>query len=217
MGFAENLDALMVMNDINAAAIARAADVSEATVSAWRRGAQPRKNNLEKLVEYYCVSLDDLTSSEFGLAAKEHGFVSHKDGYVDAPIYGTIAAGTPLEMIEDSDTFPVPERIAAAHPKGGFLRVRGNSFDRTLPDGCLAYIDFDMCEPNEFDAFAVCVNGYAATIKRIRVQPNGVQLVPNSNDPSYQPMTYDYTAHGTDEVTIIGKVVWATMPFDYKI
>ncbi len=221
MGIPENLDALMVKNDINAAAIARAAGVSEATVSAWRSGAQPRAKNLKRLVEYYRLSLDDITSTKYGLAAKEHGRVGQAAadiyGYVDTPVYGSIAAGVPIEMIEDYETFPAPEQIRRRYPNSGFLMVKGNSYDRRLPDGCLALIDFDQKEPNEFDAFAVCVNGYSATIKGLRVLPNGIELVPNSTDPTYKPLRYDRSAEGADEITVIGKVVWATMPFDYRI
>lgn len=206
MGIRENIIKIRKDHQLTQYELAEIAGVSRGAVSQWEGGfSEPRMGAIQKMADALNISKSSIIEDDYS------------DGYVDAPIYGSIAAGTPIEMIEDTGTFPVPERIAAAHPKGGYLRVRGNSFDRTLPDGCLAYVDFDMREPNEYDAFAVCVNGYAATIKRVRVQPNGVQLVPNSSDPSYQPVTYDYSVPGTDEVTIIGKVVWATMPFDYQI
>lgn len=139
------------------------------------------------------------------------------DGYVDIPIYGEIAAGIPIDMMEIDARFPVPEKIREAHPNCGLVRVEGDSFNRRLPNGCYALIDFDQREPNERDAFAVCVNGYAATIKRVKRLANGYELTPYSYDPTYLPIVYDYNRDDTDEVTIIGKVVWATMPFDYEI
>lgn len=86
-----------------------------------------------------------------------------------------------------------------------------------LPNGCLALVDFDMKEPNEHDPFAVCVNGYSATVKRVKRLANGFELIPNSYDPTYIPTVFDYNKHDTEEITITGQVVWATMPFDYEI
>ncbi|WP_158407609.1 XRE family transcriptional regulator [Berryella intestinalis] len=218
MGVPENIDALLVMHDITLEGLARIAGVDKSTVSRWRKGVTPRDEPLRQIADHFGITIDDLISDRFGLAAKEHGGTRAYDcGYIDIPVYGSIAAGTPIEMVEDYDTFPVPIQIRTKHPNSGFLRVRGNSYNVKLPDGCLALIDFDQTEANEFDAFAVCVNGYAATIKNIRIIPNGIELVPNSTDPTYQPIRYDYTIDGTDEVTIMGKVVWATMPFDYRI
>jgi repressor LexA len=139
------------------------------------------------------------------------------DGYVNTPIYGEIAAGTPIDMMEIDAKFPVPLKIRDAHPNCGLLRVCGDSFNRSIPNGYYALIDFDQKEPNERDAFAVCVNGYAATIKRVKKLANGFELIPYSYDPTYTPTVYDYNKDDTDEITIIGKVVWATMPFDYEI
>lgn len=154
-------------------------------------------------IEYYVMSLDNGGNDD--------------DGYVNVPIYGEIAAGTPIDMIEFEDEFPVPEKIKSQHPNSGLLRVKGDSYNRRLPNGCLALIDFDLKEPNEHDPFAVCVNGYSATVKRVKKLANGFELIPNSFDPTYLSTVYDYNKHDTEEITIIGKVVWATMPFDYDI
>lgn len=163
---------------------------------------------LIKLAEVFEVSSDYILMQEDDIDG---------DGYVDTPIYGEIAAGTPIDMTEIDATFPVPVKIRDAHPNCGLLRVEGDSFNRSIPNGYLALVDFDQKEPNERDAFAVCVNGYTATIKRVKKLANGYELTPYSYDPTYLPMVYDYNRDDTDEITIIGKVVWATMPFDYEI
>lgn len=38
---------------------------------------------------------------------------------------------------------------------------------------------------------------------------------PDSTDPTYRPTVYDYGEPGTETVTIIGRVVWYTLPFDW--
>lgn len=163
---------------------------------------------LVKLVEYFGVSSDYILMQEDD---------AEPDGYCRVPIYGEIAAGKPIDMTEIDDTFPIPCSLRDKHPNCGLLRVEGDSFNRSIPNGCYALVDFDQREPNERDAFAVCVNGYAATIKRVKKLANGYELVPHSYDPTYRSIVYDYNENDTEEITIIGKVVWATMPFDYEI
>jgi repressor LexA len=48
----------------------------------------------------------------------------------------------------------------------------------------------------------------------VRKPANGYELVPDSYDPTQRPIVFDYGEEGIDEVTIIGKVIWAAVPFD---
>lgn len=137
--------------------------------------------------------------------------------YVEVPVYGSIAAGTPIDMMETDDSFPVPARIVNAHPNCFMLHVEGESMSRLVPNRWLALIDPEDREPNERDAFAVCINGYKATLKHIKQLSNGFELIPDSYDPTYRAQIFDYGEDDTDEITIIGKMVWAAMPFDYEI
>ena len=187
------------------------------TISAWEVGrGQPDGDELIALCKFLGVRLKDFYGEEY-----ESDYIlpadDSDDGYVDIPIYGEIAAGTPIEMIEVDYTFPCPRVIKNEHPNSGWLKVRGDSYNRDIPNGYLALVDFDMREPNEHDPFAVCVNGYAATIKKVKKLANGFELIPNSYDPTFVPVIYDYNKGDTDEITIIGQVVYATMPFDYEM
>ena len=141
---------------------------------------------------------------------------AYEPSFVYLPLYGEIAAGDPIDMTEISRSYPCPKQIAEKHPNSGWLRVEGDSYNRSIPNGCYALIDFDIKEPNEHEPFAVCVNGYKATIKRVKKLENGYELIPNSYDPTYLPIIYDYNKDDTDEVTIIGKVVYAAFPFDWE-
>ncbi len=136
--------------------------------------------------------------------------------FIELPVMGEIAAGTPIEMTEIIDNYPCPKQIADKHPNSGWLRVEGDSYNRSIPNGCYALIDFDMKEPNEHSPFAVCVNDHSATIKKVKRLANGYELIPNSYDPTYLPMIYDYNKEDTEEITIIGQVVYAAFPFDWE-
>lgn len=136
--------------------------------------------------------------------------------FVDVPLLGSIAAGTPMEMVETEDTHPVPTKVMEQYPDAFLLTVRGQSMNRILPDGCYALVD--PCDDVERDnqPHAVCVNGYDATIKRVHKLANGFELVPDSTDPTYKAKVYDYGEQGTEEITVIGRVVYHVLPFDWS-
>lgn len=160
-------------------------------------------------------ALDVTLSYLLGLKDTDDGSV-HEDQFVDVPLYGSIAAGTPIEMMEVEDTFPVPARMHDMHPEAFLLKVEGESMNRILPNGCYALVD--PCETVEENGapYAVCVNGYDATIKRVRKLNNGFELVPDSTDPTYPVQTYNYNEPGTETITVIGRVVYYVLPFDWS-
>lgn len=135
---------------------------------------------------------------------------------VDVPLYGAIAAGTPIEMIEVEDTQPIPVQLHERYPDSFLLKVEGDSMDRILPNGCFALVDPCDDVTHDGDPYAVCVNGYDATIKRVRKLNNGFELVPDSNDPTYRPQTFNYNEPGTQTITVIGRVVYYVLPFDWE-
>jgi repressor LexA len=148
------------------------------------------------------------------------GMVRKRDSdtdYIDIPIYGSIAAGTPIEMVEVEDYYRVSFDIRGKYPNAFFLRVEGESMNRRLPNGCLALIDPDQKEAVGSYAYAVCVNGHDATIKQVRLLNNGAELIPDSYDPTYQREVYNYNENAEDIVTVIGRVVWYAVPLDYSL
>ena len=135
--------------------------------------------------------------------------------FVEVPLLSRIAAGDPVEMEDYEDAFPIPAQVHDRYPDAVLLRVDGESMNRILPNGCYALVD--PCTDVEHDGkpYAVCVNGYDATIKRVRKLNNGFQLIPDSNDPTYTPTTYNFNEPQTDPVTVIGEVVYYVLPYDW--
>lgn len=179
----------------------------------------PRDNStIKEMADYFGVSMEAL----FGYDMVEPGAFADLPEYEDSrfrlvPMFGRIAAGTPIAMEGAEDHIPVPREVMARHPRAFLLRVDGESMNRVLPNGCYALVDPDDKEPVDNRAYAVCVNGYDATVKRVRRLANGFELAPDSTDPTYRPMVYDYGVEGTDEITVIGRVFWYTLPFDWTI
>lgn len=206
MGLPENIDALLVKYDITPEALAQIAEVSASTVSRWRHGGDIRRANLAKVCEYFNLSEDDILSTSNGLAAKEHGRPGC--GFVPVPLYGRVAAGTPIEMLPVDEMREAPARFVEDDPDAFLVRVRGNSMNHRIQDTDFALVSPKYTEPNDRDMFLVTVNGDDATIKLVRVLENGVELLPDSYDPTFRPRVLDFGDDATPPFRVLGKVVW---------
>ena len=87
--------------------------------------------------------------------------------------------------------------------------------NRVLPNGSYALVDpcKDVDHPGK--PYAVCVNGHDATIKRVKPLNNGFELSPDSNDPTFKPVIYDYGEENTETITLIGRIVYYVLPYDW--
>lgn len=177
----------------------------------------PRDNStLRDIAQLFGVSIEAL----FGYDLVKPGDLSQdiEAEMQNVPVYGRIAAGEPLYMDKVENYFPIPSAVMKQHPHAFLLRVDGESMSNVLPNGCYALVDPDLREPIiNRNAYAICVNGYSATIKRVVRLQNGFELVPDSKDPTFKSKIYDYGVDGTEEITVIGEVVWYTVPFDWVI
>lgn len=194
--------------------VSRITGIALGTLRRWEQGVnEPDMGSIIQLAKLYRTTTDNILGTEFATFIAPS---SSESDFVDVPVLGVIAAGTPIDMMEIDDTHPCPSTIRNNHPNSGWLRVEGDSYNRKIPNGCYALVDFDMKEPKDNTPFAVCVNGYNATIKNVRKLANGFELIPNSYDPTYLPIIYDYNKDDTEEITIIGQVVYASFPFDWE-
>ena len=201
----------------NVKKFAQALDVPATSVySALERGmANTRTELTDKIYRALNIDWDTALLGDDYTGLKVKGAKSGS-AMVDVPLYGSIAAGTPIEMIAVEDTQQVPDKVYAAHPDAFLLRVEGESMNRILPNGCLALVD--PCSEVDRDGYpyAVCVNGYDATIKRVRKLNNGFVLEPDSMDPTYEPQVFNYNEPDTMAVTVIGRVVFYVLPTDWE-
>lgn len=217
---ANNINAIRIHFGLNQEKLAQMIDTSQAAVSSWEKGISiPRNSSVMKIVDALPgISYDDVMGKENGFASKASSDFEDNirdDGYIRVPLFGKIAAGTPIAMDATESSYPVPIEVKRAFPKSFLLSVEGNSMSRILPNGCYALIDpcNDVTADNK--PYAVCVNGHDATIKRVRKLNNGFELVPDSTDPTYKSKLYDYGIEGTETITIIGRVVWHCVPFNW--
>ena len=97
----------------------------------------------------------------------------------------------------------------------GFVPLYG-SMNRVLPNGSYALV-CPTAEVVDGSVYAVSVGLSDATVKRVRKLNNGIALEPDSNDPTYKPQVFDYGDGERETLSVIGRVVWFCVPYDYKI
>lgn len=205
--FVSNLLSIMKEKDIDGATLARMIGKEKQSVYAWlKKRSFPSTSSLQLLVNALGVTTDELLIKD----EEPHS------GFIETPLYGSIAAGTPIEMLDIEGTQPVPTKVHEKYPDSFLLKVEGESMNRVLPNGCFALVDPCKEIDRDNEPYAVCVNGYDATIKRVKQLANGFQLIPDSDDPTYTTKTFNYNEEGTEQITIIGRVVYYVLPFDWE-
>lgn len=132
------------------------------------------------------------------------GFLNIKPQGVRIPVYGSVAAGIPLEAIQDIEDYEeITEDMARA---GNFaaLKIKGNSMLPRFTPGDVVIVRLQD-DVDTGDIAIVMVNGDEATCKKIKKTPEGVMLI--STNPEYEPMFYSNQEIADLPVRIWGKVV----------
>ncbi len=120
------------------------------------------------------------------------------------PVYGNIAAGIPIEAIEDIiDQEEIPTDMAST---GEYiaLKVKGSSMEPRIMDGDVVIIKRQETIENG-EIAAVLVNGNDVTLKQIKKEDNGLWLIPFNS--AYQHIFYSKKECTELPIRILGKMV----------
>lgn len=215
-----NIKALRVHKGLSQEQFAEIADVSQTAVSAWECDASsPRPSSVQRIIDAIPgITFDDIMGEENGFARKVLTAPRPKNtALVEVPLFGSISAGKPIEMLDVEDTFPIPDPVHEKHPRAFMLKVQGESMNRVIPNGSYALVDPAYSEAQDGKVYAVCIDNSSATIKRIHKLNNGVELRPDSTDPTFKPVVFDYDDNDARTLTIFGQVVWFSVPYGFEI
>jgi repressor LexA len=107
----------------------------------------------------------------------------------ELPLLGTVAAGLPIEAIEEQETIAVPHDMLRAG-QNYVLRVRGDSMiDEQIRDGDFIIVNSRQTAENG-EMVVALVNGDSATVKKFFLEKDGrVRLQPAN--PTMLPFYYD--------------------------
>lgn len=123
---------------------------------------------------------------------------------IKIPVLGSVVAGIPIEAIEEIiDYEEISEQLAKT---GEFfaLQIKGDSMEPRMYDGDVVIVKKQE-EVNSGDVAIVLVNGDEATVKRVKIDDNGIMMIPFNS--KYTPWFYTAEECESLPVRILGKVV----------
>jgi len=176
--------------------------VKHNTVSGYENGTnEPEQDILFKIAAALDVSINDL----FPETRSDTTNIHRRKKGVRIPVLGYVAAGIPLEAIEDIiDYEEIDEELART---GDFfaLQVHGESMEPVLYEDDVVIVR-KQPTADTGDIAIVLINGDEATIKKIKREREGVMLI-GYNTAVYEPHFYSNEEIENLPVQILGKVI----------
>ena len=163
------------------------------TYSAYERGVStPDANTIATLARLFGVNAGELVTGE-----------AHTNT-IRVPVCGNVAAGIPIDAIENADDYVEADASLAKGATLIGLRVKGRSMEPRFTNGDTVII---RCQSNidSGDIAVVLVGGEEATMKKVIKYSDGIRLMPTN--PAFEPMYFSNQEIESLPVTIIGKVV----------
>ena len=199
--FRENLKFYLTKKQSSQLDLANYLNVSNTTVNNWVKGySMPRMDKVDRICQFFMITRADLLENK----SQEESPTRHAKG-IRIPVLGRVAAGIPIEAIEDIDEW---EEIPEAMAKNGeyfALRIKGESMSPKLQPGDIVIVK-KQNDVDTGDTAIVLVNGNDATVKQIKKTEAGIMLV-GLNLEVYQPHFYSNKEIEELPVKIIGKVI----------
>lgn len=171
--------------------------VSQQAIGKWERGeSTPNPEAIVAMSRIFGVSADTLLGESS---------VPASTGGTWIPVLGDVAAGIPIEAVEDVVDYEEIDAALAATGEFFGLRIKGSSMEPRIREGDVVIVRKQE-DADTGDTAVVMVNGDSATVKRIKKESDGsLWLLPNN--PAYDPQHYSRSEILEKPVHIIGKVV----------
>lgn len=178
--------------------LAAAVNVSQAALSGYETGKyEADLETYKRIASYFGVSLGYLLG-------EDSPDDKHED-YIHIPVLGRVAAGIPIDAIEEIiDWEDISADMAAGGAEYFGLQIKGDSMEPKISDGDIVIVR-KQPDVDSGEIAVVLVNGDDATVKRIKKSAAGITLI--ANNPAYDPMFYSNEDIEKLPVAILGRVV----------
>lgn len=193
----EQLKILRKRMGLTQAEVASKLGIDRSTYAKYETGqSEPNLEMINKISALYDTSLDLLITGTSAPTSTGGKWV---------PVLGEVAAGIPIEAVEDIVDYEEIDAALAATGDFFGLRVKGSSMEPRIREGDVVIVR-KQDDADTGDTVVVMVNGDSATVKRIKKEPDG-SLVLIPNNPAYDAQHFSPAEIADKPVRIIGKVV----------
>lgn len=192
---AKNIKRHMATRGIRPTDICGTLKIPMPTFSDWINAkTYPRIDKIELMANYFGIEKSDLVEDKN--ERTKRGVIIN--------VLGRVAAGIPIEAIEDIiDTEEISEELARTGKYFGLL-IHGNSMQPRICEGDVVIVR-QQDDAETGDIVIAMVNGDDATCKRLKKYHDGIELIPNN--PAYEPLFYSNDEINNKPVRILGKVI----------
>lgn len=176
--------------------LAKYIGVSNGTITNYVNGTNmPRMDRIDKICEFLLINRSDLL--------EDHNNDTRPKG-VKIKVLGRVAAGIPIETIEEViDYEEIPEEMAKQGEFFG-LKIQGDSMYPRIIDGDVVIVRKQSFATNR-DIVIVLINGDDGTCKQYYRFDDHIELKPFN--PMYKPLVFTKEEVDRLPVQILGKVV----------
>lgn len=123
---------------------------------------------------------------------------------VKIPVLGRVAAGVPIEMIEDVLDYEEITEDMAKHGEYFALKIQGDSMTPRIWNNDVVIVR-QQDDAENGDIVIAAINGEDAVCKRLQKYNDGIALI--SLNPQYEPIYFKRDEVDEKPVRIIGKVI----------
>lgn len=174
--------------------------ITQGALSGWENERyEPDLASLKKLAQIFNTSIDYILGH-----TNERSPETTKPTAVKIPVLGRVAAGIPIDAIEEIiDYEEIPPDMAKRGKLIG-LQIKGSSMEPQICNGDIVIIKCqDYIDDNHIGI--VMVNGCEATCKKIKFSSSGITLI--SLNPAFEPIFYSNEEIENLPVRIFGEVI----------
>ncbi|EHV5273236.1 helix-turn-helix domain-containing protein [Staphylococcus pseudintermedius] len=193
----KNIRRLMKENNVDRKQLSTDLKVKYTTLSDWINAkTYPRIDKIELLANYFNVNKSDLVEDKTKQQIDTLPVTA-------IPVVAKISAELPIYTEENIIEYTY---ISTQMTRGGKelfgLKVSGDSMDKEFREDDVVIVEKDTIVENG-QIGVVSVNGYNATVSRVRYSEDKIILLPESNNSDHLPQIYS----NDNEIKIVGKVV----------
>ena len=209
--FIKRLTSLMEEKELKQAELAKISGVRASSISDYLTGKyKPKQDNIDLLARALSVSPAWLMGydDERPAAPQESSAarVSDHRKIARIPVLGRVAAGIPIEAIENIEDYEERYISALEDPRDYFaLRIVGHSMEPRIWNGDVVIVH-KQDDVDSGQIAVVLVNGDDATVKQLKKSSSGITLI-GLNPTVYSPHFYTADEVISLPVRILGLVV----------
>ena len=195
---------VMDLRGLRQADLVERTGINKGALSSYISGRyKPKQNNIYLLAKALDVNVEwlmgvDVEVTHFSEVSRP------KKSDVRIPVLGRVAAGIPINAVEETiDWEEIPAEMAGSDEYFG-LRIKGDSMSPRIMDGDTVIVR-RQDDADTGDIVIAIVNGNDGVCKKLSKTDSGIMLI--SLNPAYDPMVFDHSDIDTIPVNIIGRVV----------